>query len=146
MKISAVLHSSLMPFFIINFSYICTLSAVQSGLVRRSKSLVPLQQKTLNHPQQLDGKSPSADTQNFYPILTSTRSLCTIIEVYFAMQKSYWMEFLLNFKISTKFQNVDQISEFQPKFRSSTKFQNFNQISEFQLVFLVNHVSGRREN
>ena len=28
---------------------------------------------------------PQADTQNFYPILTSTRSLCTIIEVYFLM-------------------------------------------------------------
>ena len=26
-----------------------------------------------------------ADTQNFYPILTSTRSLCTIIEVYCLM-------------------------------------------------------------
>ena len=26
-----------------------------------------------------------ADTQNFYPILTSTRSLCTIIEVYCIM-------------------------------------------------------------
>ena len=42
-----------------------------------------------------------------------------------------------NFKISTKFQNFDQISKFQPNFEISTKFQNLSQISKFQPFFLI---------
>ena len=39
--------------------------------------------------------------------------------------------FLQNFRISTKFQNFNQISEFWPNFIILTNFSNFHQISSF---------------
>ena len=52
-----------------------------------------------------------------------------------------FLEFQPDFRISTKFQNFNQlwnfpqISEFQSDFRISTKFPNFNQILKFQPNF-----------
>ena len=52
-------------------------------------------------------------------------------------------DFLPNFRISTKFQNFNQIRdlhqilEFQPNFGISTKFRNFHQISEYPTHFEI---------
>ena len=50
----------------------------------------------------------------------------------FCFRISTKFEFLPNFRISTKFQNLVQILESPPNFRISTKFQNLDQISESQ--------------
>ena len=44
---------------------------------------------------------------------------------------SFWWQ---DFRILTKFQDFDQISGFQPNFKISTKYQDLNLMSEFDQI------------
>ena len=77
-----------------------------------------------------------ADTQNFYPILTSTRSLWSDVEVLLSVM-------VKTSRCSTKLllmnilHNFDNIFKFQANFRIFTKFWDFKQISEYQSNFRI---------